>query len=154
MKVKECIVRHGANEARTPGRIASALIAATDGRNENNVKVGGEVMAYQVRLKDKRYLLTEKDHLVHVDAWDSEIRDWLAGKAGVELGQEHLDAIEFIRNTYTRRKMHPNPRVIAANLAQKYGPDKGTLRHFYSLFPKGVQQAFAISGVPMQGFCF
>ena len=111
-------------------------------------------MAYHVRLKDKRYLLTEKDYLVNVESWDSEIRDWLADKVGVELEDEHLDAIEFIRATYTKRKTHPNPRVIAADLAKKYGPDKGTLRHFYSLFPKGVQQAFAIAGVPMQGFCF
>ncbi len=111
-------------------------------------------MAYHVRLKDKRYLLTESDYLVNADAWDSEIRDWLAGKAGVELADEHIEAIEFIRATYQKRKQHPNPRVIAANLAKKYGSEKGTLRHFYSLFPRGVQQAFAIAGVPMQGFCF
>jgi len=111
-------------------------------------------MAYHVQLKDKRYLLTEEDYLVNVESWDSEIRDWLADKVGVKLEQEHLDAIEFIRNTYAKRRMHPNPRVIAANLAKKYGAEKGTLRHFYSLFPKGVQQAFAIAGVPMQGFCF
>lgn len=111
-------------------------------------------MAYHVELRDKKYLLTEKDYLVNGDAWDSEIRDWLADKEGVELDQEHLDAIEFIRLTYQKRKQHPNPRVIAASLAKKYGPDKGNLRHFYSLFPRGVQQAFAIAGVPMQGFCF
>lgn len=111
-------------------------------------------MAYHVRLKEKRYLLTEKDYLVNIDAWDSDIRDWLADKAGVALEDEHRDAIEFIRSSYMKRKTHPNPRVIAADLAQKYGSDKGTLRHFYSLFPKGVQQAFAIAGVPMQGFCF
>ena len=46
-------------------------------------------MAYHVRLKDKRYLLTEKDYLVDVEAWDNEIRDWLADKVGVELDQEH-----------------------------------------------------------------
>lgn len=111
-------------------------------------------MAYHVRLKDKRYLVTEKDYLINQEAWDSEIRDWLANKAGVELKQKHLDAIDFIRTTYNKRSQHPNPRVIAADLAKKYGPDKGTLRYFYNLFPKGVQQAFAIAGVPMQGFCF
>lgn len=111
-------------------------------------------MAYHVELNDKRYLLTENDHLVNTDKWDSEIRDWLADKAGVKLENEHLDAIDFIRTTYTKREQHPTPRVIAASLIKKYGPDKGTLRHFYDLFPKGVQQAFSIAGVPMQGFCF
>ena len=111
-------------------------------------------MAYHVQLKNKRYLLTEKDHLINGDSWDSEIRDWLADKAGVELDEERLDAIEFIRATYRKREQHPTPRVIAASLVKKYGPESGTLRHFYALFPKGVQQAFSIAGVPMQGFCF
>ena len=139
---------------RFQGCIGRGIRAGTDGPKGNNVKEGGVVMAYHVKLKEKRYLLSDKDYLVNVDAWDSEIRDWLADKAKVELDEEHLDAIEFIRSTYRKRGTHPNPRVIAANLAKKYGSDRGTLRHFYSLFPKGVQQAFAISGVPMQGFCF
>lgn len=111
-------------------------------------------MAYHVKLNEKKYLLTEQDYLANGDAWDSAIRDWLADKEGLKLDQEHLDAIEFIRKTYQKRQVHPNPRVIAASLAQKYGPDKSNLRYFYRLFPRGVQQAFAIAGVPMQGYCF
>ena len=111
-------------------------------------------MAYYVKIKEKKYPLTEQDYLANGDAWDSVIRDWLADKQGLKLDQEHLDAIEFIRQTYKRRHMHPNPRVIAASLAEKYGPDKGSLRYFYHLFPRGVQQAFTIAGVPMQGYCF
>jgi len=111
-------------------------------------------MAYHVELKEKKYKLTDNDYLANGNAWDSDIRDWLADKEGLKLEQEHLEAIEFIRQTYQKRRQHPNPRVIAANLAAKYGPDKGTLKHFYELFPRGVQQAFAIAGVPMQGFCF
>jgi len=136
------------------GCIATGVSEGTGDRGRINVKVGGVIMAYHIKLKDRRYLLTEKDYLINGDSWDNEIRDWLANKAGLELDEEHLEAIEFIRTTYNKRKQHPNPRVIAANLAKKYGPDKGTLRYFYSLFPKGVQQAFAIAGVPMQGFCF
>jgi tRNA 2-thiouridine synthesizing protein E len=111
-------------------------------------------MAYHIKIKDKKYLLTEQDYLVNGDNWDSVIRDWLADKEGLKLDQEHLDAIEFIRQTYQRRQVHPNPRTIAASLAQKYGSGKGSLRYFYRLFPRGAQQAFAIAGVPMQGFCF
>ncbi len=136
------------------GRIATGVSGGSDGRGGNNENAGGMVMAYHVKIKERKYLLTEKDYLINGDSWDSEIRDWLANKAGLELDEEHLEAIEFIRTTYNKRKQHPNPRVIAASLAKKYGPDKGTLRHFYDLFPKGVQQAFAIAGVPMQGFCF
>jgi len=110
--------------------------------------------SYHVELKDKKYLVSESNYLVNTDSWDTDIRDWLADKVEVSLGEEHIAAIDFIRNTYSKRKRHPNPRTIAAGLAEQYGADRGTLRYFYSLFPKGVQQAFAVAGVPMQGFCF
>jgi len=111
-------------------------------------------MTYHIEVKDRRYLVSEKNHLVDLASWDSNIRDWIAEKEKVTLSAEHIAAIEFIRETYDRRQQHPNPRVIAASLASQYGGDKGTLRYFYKLFPRGVQQAFAIAGVPMQGFCF
>lgn len=109
---------------------------------------------YHVEVKDKRYLVTEAGYLADLEAWDDDIRDWLAVQANLQLGEEHLTAIEFIRATYRRRGQHPNPRVIAAAVASRFGDDKATRRYFYTLFPKGVQQAFAVAGVPMQGFCF
>lgn len=109
---------------------------------------------YYVNLQEKKYLVTEDNHLVHVNSWDTAIRDWLAAKVGLVLSDEHLAAIEFIRGTYEKRGQHPNQRVIAAELAARFGPEKGTLKHFYNLFPKGVKQAFSIAGLPMQGFCF
>lgn len=111
-------------------------------------------MTYHVEVGDKRYLVNENNHLVKMDSWDDDIRDWIADRVEVSLGEQHLAVIEFIRESYSRRKQHPNPRVIAAGLAARYGAEHGTLKHFYSLFPRGVQQAFAIAGVPMQGFCF
>ncbi len=110
--------------------------------------------SYYVQLKDKKYLVTEDHHLVYTGSWDTAIRDWLADKVGVVLSAEHLAAIEFIRAVYDRRGQHPNQRVIAAELGARFGPEKGTLRFFYSLFPRGVKQAFSIAGLPMQGFCF
>lgn len=112
------------------------------------------MVKHHVEVKDKRYLVTQDNYLVDIDSWDSDIRDWLAERADLQLSDERLSAIDFIRKTYFKRKQHPNPRVIMANHAGSYGQDKGTLRYFYQLFPKGVQQAFAVAGVPMQGFCF
>jgi TusE/DsrC/DsvC family sulfur relay protein len=109
---------------------------------------------YHVEVNDKKYLVNENYHLVKMDSYDEDIRDWIADRVEVSLSEEHIAAIEFIRNTYARRQQHPNPRVIAASLASQYGEEHGTLKHFYSLFPKGVKQAFAVAGVPMQGFCF
>lgn len=111
-------------------------------------------MTYHVDLKGKKYLVTEQYQLANMDRWDHDIRDWIAEKQEINLNEEHISAIDFIRETYARRSQHPMVRVIAAELAQKYGTEKGSLKYFYSLFPKGVHQAVAIAGVPLQGLCF
>lgn len=110
--------------------------------------------SYHVEVNEKRYLVTDQPQLVDSNSWDHNIRDWLAEKLNVALSEEHLKVIEFIREVYTKRSQHPMPRVIAADLAHQYGPEKGTLKYFYSLFPKGVHQAVAIAGVPLKGLCF
>jgi tRNA 2-thiouridine synthesizing protein E len=110
--------------------------------------------SYHVEVKGKRYLVTDQPQLVDTSNWDHNIRDWLAEELDVTLGEEHLAVIEFIREMYSKRSQHPMPRVIAADLANQYGPEKGTLKYFYSLFPKGVHQAVAIAGVPLKGLCF
>jgi tRNA 2-thiouridine synthesizing protein E len=111
-------------------------------------------MTYYVELKGKKYLVTNQNQLTNRELWDDTIRDWLAEKENLELGEEHIAAVDFIRKTYERRKQHPMPRVIASDLAKRYGADKGNMRYFYSLFPRGVQQAVTIAGLPLQGLCF
>ena len=112
------------------------------------------IPSYHVEVNDKRYLVTDQPQLVDITSWDHNIRDWLAERLNVTLSEEHLNVIEFIREVHMTRGQHPMPRVIAANLATEYGPEKGTLRYFYSLFPKGVHQAVAIAGLPLKGMCF
>ncbi|MEE4167186.1 MAG: TusE/DsrC/DsvC family sulfur relay protein [Desulfocapsaceae bacterium] len=109
---------------------------------------------YNVEVKGKRYLVTEQHQLANGDRWDHDIRDWIAAKLDITMHEEHLSVIDFIRKPYARRSQHPMVRVIAAELARQYGPEKGSLRYFYSLFPKGVHQAVAIAGVPLKGLCF
>jgi tRNA 2-thiouridine synthesizing protein E len=111
-------------------------------------------LRYEVEVKGKRYLLTDKNQLSDVNAWDSNILDWLAEKADVKLQEEHRTAIEYIREAYTTRDRHPAVRLVAAQIAKKHGPEKGTPKYFYSLFPKGVQQASVLAGVPVQELCF
>jgi len=111
-------------------------------------------MTYNIDVKGKKYLVTEQHQLANMDRWDHDIRDWIAEKLEINLNEEHIAAIDFIRETYARRSQHPMVRVIAAELAKQYGPDKGSLKYFYSLFPKGVHQAVAIAGVPLKGLCF
>lgn len=111
-------------------------------------------MTYHVDLKGKKYLVTQQFQLADMDRWDDDIRDWIADQLDITLNEEHIAAINFIRTTYQRRKQHPMVRVVAKALGDQFGEEKGSLRYFYSLFPKGVHQAVMIAGLPVRGMCF
>lgn len=111
-------------------------------------------LSYSIEVNGKKYSLTEQNQLSDMDAWDADILNWLAEKAEVKLQDEHHAALEFIRETYKSRERHPVVRLVAAHLAKKFGPEKGTPKYFYSLFPKGVQQASVLAGIPVKELCF
>lgn len=107
-----------------------------------------------IELNGKSYLITEENQLADIKSWDENISDWLAEKANIVLKDEHKTALEFIRETYMTRERHPMVRVVAAHLGKTHGEDKGTPKFFYSLFPKGIQQAVILAGVPITGLCY
>ncbi|MGW8195633.1 MAG: TusE/DsrC/DsvC family sulfur relay protein [Desulforhopalus sp.] len=111
-------------------------------------------ISHYLELNGKRYLLSDSNHLLDLTSWDQDIRDYIADKVDLDLSQDHLRVIDLIRDSYKTRKKHPYVRVISADMAKVFGPEKGTIRYFYNLFPKGVHQAFQVAGLPMQGFCF
>lgn len=107
----------------------------------------------EVRLADKTYTVNDRYYLTDFGEWDEQFRDWLAAKINLELCQEHLDVIDFLRQTYHTHKRHPVIRMVTSDLAQRYGQDKGTVKFFHTLFPGGIHQAFLIAGLPMQDSC-
>jgi len=107
-----------------------------------------------MELNGKRYLISENNHLLDLDNWDHQVRDYIADKLELELNEDHKQVIELIRTSYTTRKKHPFVRVVTADMEKDMGAEKGSMRYFYNLFPKGIHQAFQVAGLPMQGFCF
>lgn len=112
------------------------------------------IFSHYLELNGKRYLLSDNNHLLDLTSWDQDIRDYIALKIDLDLSEDHIRVIELIRDSYKTRKKHPYVRVISADMAKALGPEKGTIRYFYNLFPKGVHQAFQLAGLPMQGYCF
>lgn len=111
-------------------------------------------ISHYLELNGKKYLLSDENHLLDLETWDHQVRDHIAKSLGLELGEDHKRVIELIRASYKTRKKHPIVRIVTADMASDMGDEKGTMRYFYNLFPKGVHQAFQIAGLPMQGFCF
>lgn len=111
-------------------------------------------LSYNVEVNGKQYQLSKDDTLLDMNAWDSDILSWLADKAGISLGEEHHAALSFIRETYAERQRHPVVRLVASHLAEQFGADRGTPKHFYDLFPEGVAQASRLAGIPVRELCF
>lgn len=107
-----------------------------------------------MEVNGKSYLLSNNNHLLDLTSWDDQIRDYIAGELNIKLNNDHITVIKLIRESYKTRRRHPLVRVVTADMAKTMGPDKGTMRYFYGLFPKGIHQAFQVAGLPMQGFCF
>lgn len=112
------------------------------------------MLSHYLELNGKRYLLSEENHLLDLKSWDYQIRDYIALQLNLKLTDDHVQVIELIRRSFKERDKHPFVRVVTADMAREMGPEKGTMRYFYNLFPKGIHQAFQLAGLPMQGFCF
>jgi tRNA 2-thiouridine synthesizing protein E len=113
-----------------------------------------KTLSHYLELNGKRYLLSNNNQLLDLASWDDQIRDYIAEELNIKLSNDHITVIELIRESYKTRRKHPFVRVVTADMAKKMGEDKGTIRYFYNLFPKGIHQAFQVAGLPMQGFCF
>ena len=113
-----------------------------------------KTISHYMELNGKRYLLSNNNHLLDLNSWDEQIRDYIAEDLSLKLSDDHITVINLIRESYKTRRKHPFVRVVTADMAKKMGEEKGTMRYFYNLFPKGIHQAFQIAGLPMQGFCF
>lgn len=113
-----------------------------------------KTLSHYLELNGKRYLLSNDNQLLDLASWDDQIRDYIAEELDLKLSNDHITVIELIRESYKTRRKHPFVRVVTADMAKKMGEDKGTIRYFYNLFPKGIHQAFQVAGLPMQGFCF
>jgi tRNA 2-thiouridine synthesizing protein E len=113
-----------------------------------------KTLSHYLELNGKRYLLSNNNQLLDLASWDDQIRDYIAEELNIKLSNDHITVIELIRESYKTRRKHPFVRVVTADMARKMGEEKGTIRYFYNLFPKGIHQAFQVAGLPMQGFCF
>ncbi len=106
-----------------------------------------------VELNGKRYELNCKGFLVDMSHWDVLLRDWFAEQEKIELTDEHLKVIDFLRNYYGENNEHPVIRMITADMVEKLGREKGAVKYFHQLFPSGIHQAYMIAGLPMKHSC-
>ena len=79
--------------------------------------------------------------------WSQSDADLLAKQQGVDLTDEHWDAISGLQEYFAKHEFSSKRRELTDALEEKFH-NKGGLKYLYRLFPKGpVAQGCAIAGI-------
>ena len=81
-------------------------------------------------------------------AWDEDVAKALAAEDGIELTQEHMDVINYLRSEYLENNEQPMERAINKGMSKIWGR-KVSSKDLYTLFPGAPsKQANKIAGLP------
>ena len=81
-------------------------------------------------------------------AWDEDVAKALAAEDGIELTQEHMDVLNYLRTEYLENNEQPMERAINKGMSKVWGR-KVSSKDLYTLFPGAPsKQANKIAGLP------
>jgi len=90
----------------------------------------------------------EEGFLLNADDWGPTLMKLLAKEAELELTEERLTIVLYIRQYFEEKTTVPEARTLLKYMQQEWGALKGTRRYLYQLFPRGYgQQACKIAGM-------
>jgi tRNA 2-thiouridine synthesizing protein E len=105
-------------------------------------------------LNGKTYETDEEGYLVNLADWNEDVANFLAKQESVDLGPNHWEVVNFLREYYTEYQIAPAIRVLTKAIGKKLGADKGNNKYLYELFPYGpAKQACKIAGLPKPTGC-
>ena len=87
-------------------------------------------------------------YLLNTDDWSLELAAVIARGEGMELTDERLEIVHFVREQFEERECIPEMRTLLKALREKHGKEIATRKYVYKLFPYGYgQQACKIAGM-------
>lgn len=93
-------------------------------------------------------------YLLGLEEWSEDFAIKIAHSQGIELTEAHWEIIHFLRTYYDEFGLTPNARLLAKAVSKQFGPDKGSQKFLYELFPKGPSfQGCKIGGLPIPRDC-
>lgn len=100
------------------------------------------------------YETDEEGYLANLGDWKPEIGTAMANADNCELTDNHWEVINFLREYYEEYQIAPAVRVLTKAIGKKLGPDKGSSKYLYELFPYGpAKQACKYAGLPKPTGC-
>ena len=96
----------------------------------------------------------EEGYLVDLSVWNSELAVLIAEDEKIEMSDEHWEVVNFLRDYYDEYQIAPAVRVLIKAMKKKFGPEKGSNKYLYELFPYGpAKQACKVGGLPKPTGC-
>ncbi len=112
-----------------------------------------EVARY-LSVGERRIALDPEGYLVELSDWTPAVAEALAAEEGRELGEEHWEVIEVIRDFYARYEASPAMRPLVKAVGLALGPEKGRSLHLMRLFPDSPAKVTArLAGLPKPANC-
>ncbi|MCB1733560.1 MAG: TusE/DsrC/DsvC family sulfur relay protein [Gammaproteobacteria bacterium] len=107
-----------------------------------------------IEVNGKTLEVDEEGYLADLSTWVPEVATVMAKEDGQELGEDHWELINFLREYYEEYQIAPAIRVLTKAIGKKLGKDKGNSKYLYELFPYGpAKQACKYAGLPKPTGC-
>ena len=105
-------------------------------------------------INGKTYETDEEGYLLNLSEWTEDAANYIAKTENVEMTPAHWEVVNFLRQYYNDFQIAPAVRVLTKAIGKQLGPDKGTSKYLYELFPYGpAKQACKIAGLPKPTGC-
>jgi tRNA 2-thiouridine synthesizing protein E len=98
--------------------------------------------------------LDKHGYLADLSQWTPELGEEFARLEQIKLTDAHWEVVWFVRNFYQEFNTSPAIRLLVKAMAEKFGPEKGSSKYLFLLFPEGpAKQATRIAGLPKPAKC-
>ena len=96
----------------------------------------------------------DNGYLKNIADWNMDVATQSANDLNLELNEERLEVVLFVRKFYETYNTSPSIRALVKAMAKEFGEEKGNSRYLYKLFPDGpALQATKIAGLPRPVKC-
>ena len=96
----------------------------------------------------------EEGYITNLADWSKELAEVIAETEKLDMNDERWEVVNFLRDYYEEYQIAPAVRVLIKEIKKTMGPDKGSNKYLYELFPYGpAKQACKIAGLPKPTGC-
>lgn len=107
-----------------------------------------------IEVNGRSLEVDEEGYLSNLNDWEKDVAEIMAKEDGIDLGEDHWEIINFLREYYEEYQIAPAVRVLTKAVGKKLGKDKGNSKYLYELFPYGPgKQACKFAGLPKPTGC-